>query len=134
MREMRDSDSCSGSDAGLNRVSRGWNRVGGGVVGFIHHLSSSAGLNPPPPSSPHCHTPTRAHPDALIFDTQTSTIKWGTINDSKCSPSADLKVTPKFLFCAGEVSAEDAGDTSVCAMRSPFAVTQQSRTQVKLES
>lgn len=114
-----------------------WSPVGGGVVGFIHHLSSSAGLYFPPLFSPRCHTPMRAHPGALIFATQTSAAAKesqslaGRINDSKCSPSADLKVTPKF-FCR-QGSAEGARETSVyCAL--PFAVTQRSRTHTELES
>lgn len=131
MSKMRDSDSCSGSDAGLNRVSRGWNTVGGGVVGFIHHLSSSAGLHFFPLR---CHTPVRSHPDALIFDTQTSAIKCGTINNSKCSASADSKVTPNFFFFCRRGFGRGRRGKRECAMRFPFAVTQRRSTQVELES
>lgn len=111
MSEMRDSDSCSGSDAGLNGISREWNRVkpgwrrGGGIHSSFIFLCGTL-------FSPPCHTPMRAHPGALIFATQTSAAAKesqsiaGRINDSKCSPSADLKVTPKFLCRQG--SAEGA--------------------------
>lgn len=101
-----------------------WSPVGGGVVGFIHHLSSSVGLYFFPLFSPRCHTPMRAHPGALIFATQTSAAAKesqsiaGRINDSKCSPSADLKVTPKF-FCR-QGSAESARETSVSTVHSPL--------------
>lgn len=135
MSEMRDSDSCSGSDAGLNGISREWNRVkpgwrrGGGIHSSFIFL---CGTLPPPvtlpwepilalSSSPLRHQQRQKNCNQLL----------GGLTTQNAAQVPIWRWRPNFF--ADKVRQRVHRETSVyCAL--PFAVTQRSRTHTELES